>query len=209
MACIKLIIALLLFSMSTRAQTFAEWFSQKKTQKKYLTQQIAALQVYSGYLKTGYRIAKGGLGSITSYVGNEYGLHDGYYTHLKAVNAAVKNNPQVNDIIRWQQDILKQTNAIKKQDGLTATETAYTGKVCNALLSDCDARITDLQTILADNKTDMSDEERIRQIVRLHQAMQDNYRFAASFRSQLQLYLRNKQQESNDHNTLTQLYANR
>ncbi|MCH5688762.1 conjugal transfer protein TraI [Niabella sp. W65] len=34
-----------------QAQTFAEWFQQKKTQKKYLLQQIAALQVYIGYAK--------------------------------------------------------------------------------------------------------------------------------------------------------------
>ncbi|WP_439697448.1 hypothetical protein ACFGVS_03335 [Mucilaginibacter sp. AW1-7] len=196
-------------SHCAQAQTFAEWFSQKKTQKKYLLQQIAALQVYSGYLKTGYSIAKGGLGSINSYVGNEFSLHDGYYKHLNKVNIAVKNNPQVNDIIRWQQDILKQTMAIKKQGGLTANENNYTGKVCSALLSDCDARINDLQTILSDNKTAMSDEERIRQIARLHQAMQDNYRFAGNFRSQLQLYVRNKQQEQNDHHTLKNLYANR
>jgi hypothetical protein len=209
MACIKLTIIAVLLSFSAKAQTFAEWFSQKKTQKKYLLQQIAALQVYSGYLKPGYSIAKGGLGSIGHHIGNEYSLHGTYYTHLKTVNVAVKNNPQVNDILRWQQDILKQTTAIKKQGGLTTTENKYTAKVCQALLSDCDARINDLQTILSDNKTEMSDEERIRQVARLHAAMQDNYRFAASFRSQLQLYVRNKQQEQNDLNTLKNLYANR
>ena len=191
------------------AQTFAEWFSQKKTQKKYLLQQIAALQVYSGYLKTGYSIAKGGLGSIGGYVGSEYGLHGSYYTHLKSVNSAVKGNPQVNGIIRWQQDILKQTAAIKKQTGLTATESSYVNKVCQAVLSDCDARLQDLQIVLSDNKVEMSDEERIRQIARLHEAMQDNYRFAASFQSQLLLYVRNKIQEQNDHHTLKNLYANR
>jgi hypothetical protein len=196
-------------SHGVRAQTFAEWFSQKRTQKKYLLQQIAALQVYSGYLKTGYGIAKGGLGSIGGFLRNEYGLHSNYYTHLKTVNIAVKNNPQVDEIIRRQQDILKQTAAIKKQDGLTSTETNYSAKVCRALLSDCDARINDLQTILSDNKTEMSDEERIRQISRLHLAMQDNYRFAADFRSQLQIYVRNRQQEQQDNNTLKKLYANR
>ncbi|QHS56579.1 hypothetical protein GWR56_13880 [Mucilaginibacter sp. 14171R-50] len=208
MDCIKLTLVALLLAGSVRAQTFAEWFSQKKTQKKYLLQQIAALQVYSGYLKTGYSIAKGGLGSITSYVGNEFSLHDGYYKHLNTVSIAVKNNPRVDDIIRWQQDILKQTMAIKKQTGLTANENNYAGKVCSALLSDCDARINDLQTILSDNKTEMSDEERLRQIGRLHIAMQDNYRFAANFRSQLQIYARNKQQEQQDNNTLRNLYAN-
>ena len=50
---------------TVRAQTFAEWFQQKSTQKKYLLQQIAALQVYAAYYKAGNNIAHNGLGSIT------------------------------------------------------------------------------------------------------------------------------------------------
>jgi len=205
---------LLAFAMVTaamshcaQAQTFAEWFSQKKTQKKYLLQQIAALQVYSGYLKTGYSIAKGGLGSIGNYLGDEYGLHGDYYQRLKIVNSAVNNDPQVNDILRWQSDILTQTNAVKKQVGLSQQESDYITKVCRALLADCDARMNDLEMIVSDNKIEMSDEQRLRQVARLHQAMQDNYRFAAGFHSQLILYVRNKTQAQKDHNTLNKLYA--
>lgn len=209
MDCIKLTLIALLFSLSASAQTFAEWFSQKKTQKKYLLQQIAALQVYSGYLKTGYSIAKGGLGSIGGYVGQEFNQHKGYYTYLKAVSAAVKQNPQVNDILRWQQDILSQTSAIKEQAGLTANERTYTKRVCAALLSDCDVRINELQTVLTDTKVEMSDEERLRQTARIHAAMQDNYRFVRSFQNQLQVYVRSKEQDKQDVNTLNQLYAKR
>ncbi|SDH48773.1 hypothetical protein [Mucilaginibacter gossypii] len=209
MAFIKLTCLFLLFGLTTRAQTFAEWFRQKSTQKKYLYQQIAALQIYSGYLHKGYSIAKGGLGSIGGYIGNEYGLHGSYYAHLKTVSVPVKNNPQINDILRWQQDILQKAGQLKAQSGLTSNETHYVDKVCDALLSDCDARLNDLQTILADQKTEMSDEERIRQIARLHQAMQDNYRFAAGFQAQLQLYVRDKKQQIQDINTLNHWYANR
>ena len=190
-----------------QAQSFAEWFSQKKTQKKYLLQQIAALQVYSSYLQKGYRIAKGGLGNIGGYIGKEYGLHSGYYNHLKTVSSPVKNNPQVNEILHWQQDILKQVSQLKDQKGLTTNEEIYVRKVGNALLSDCDAQLNDLQTVLADQKATMSDEERIRQIARLHLAMEDNYRFVAGFRSQLQFYIRSKQQEIQDVNYLNRLYA--
>jgi len=191
-----------------QAQSFAEWFSQKKTQKKYLLQQIAALQIYSSYLQKGYYIAKGGLGSIGGYIGKEYGLHSGYYTHLKAVSVPVKNNPQVIEVIRWQRDILEQNKLLKGQKGLTNNELEYVSRVCNAVLSDCDARLNDLQTVLTDQKTAMDDEARIRQIARIHQRMQDNYRFVASFRSQLQIYIRSKQQEIQDVNTLNHLYAN-
>ncbi len=41
---------IILFTETLSAQTSAEWLSQKKTQKKYLVQQIAALDVYAGYL---------------------------------------------------------------------------------------------------------------------------------------------------------------
>jgi hypothetical protein len=207
MACIKLTCVFLLLGVTVRAQTFSEWFRQKSTQKKYLYQQIAALQVYSGYLQKGYGIAKDGLGSIGGFIGNEYGLHSSYFTHLETVSVPVKNNPQVNEILRWQQDILKQVNQLKDQDGLTTKEAMYVSRVSNALLSACNAQLNDLQTVLADQKTKMSDEERIRQIARLHLAMQDNYRFAASFRSQLQIYVRSKQQEVQDVNNLNHLYA--
>jgi hypothetical protein len=208
MACIKLTCLFVLFSITAEAQTFGEWFKQTSTQKKYLLQQIAALQVYSGYIQKGYGIAKGGLGSVGGAIGNEYSLHSSYYRHLQTVSVPVKNNPQVTEILRWQQDILKQTGQLKSQNGLTPSESAYTARVCQALLSDCDARLTNLQTVLADEKTKMSDEERIRQIARIHQAMEDNNRFAAEFINQVKVYLLQKQQEKDELNTLKKLYGN-
>lgn len=191
------------------AQTFAEWFSQKKTQRSYLLQQIAALNTYRVYAVNGYSIAKGGLGSIGGHLGNEYGLHQSYYQHLSTVNSAVKNDPKIKDILAWQQDIITQVSSIEHQNGLTTDEHTYTVKVCNSLLQDCDSRLNDLNTVLTDNKTNMSDEERLRQINRLHLAMQENYRFASSFSNQLKIYALQKQQAGRDINTLKGLYEGR
>ena len=55
---ILILFLLTIIVTTTQAQTFAEWFRQKKTQKQYLIQQIAALQVYIGYAQKGYSIAK-------------------------------------------------------------------------------------------------------------------------------------------------------
>jgi hypothetical protein len=189
------------------AQTFAEWFKQKSTQKKYLQQQIVALNVYGGYLRNGYRIAKNGLGSIGSYIKNEFELHGSYYDHLKTVSPAVKNDPQIADILRWQRQIILTTASMRDQNGLTRPEHNYITKVRRALLDDCDARLHDLEVIIADQKITMSDEERLRQLGRLHLAMQDNYRFAASFDAQLRLYIRSKQQHEQNVNSLIELYA--
>jgi hypothetical protein len=208
MASFRIILFLLLASTSVQAQTFAEWFKQKSTQKKYLLQQIAALQVYTTYLNKGYHIAKGGLGSISGAVGREFQLHTGYYDDLKTVGSPIKNNSQVRDILRWQQDILNQCSAMKKQSGLTVPEAAYVSSVCEAVLKDCDSRLLDLRTVLADHKIGMTDEERLGLIARLHEAMQDNYRFAASFGSEVSMYAQSKQQEKNDLITINSLYEN-
>jgi len=57
-------IIILLSGAQVNAQTWNEWFRQKKTQKKYLVQQIAALKVYLKYLKQGYRIVDKGLSLV-------------------------------------------------------------------------------------------------------------------------------------------------
>ena len=83
-------IALLLsFATSGSAQTFAEWFNQKATQRKYLIQQIAALQVYIGYVSKGYSIAKNGLNTIRDIKRGDFNLHNSYLTSLVTVNPKI------------------------------------------------------------------------------------------------------------------------
>jgi len=79
-------IGLMLFlsAGNIHAQTFSEWFRQKKTQKKYLLQQIAALQVYIGYAQKGYRIAKEGLTTIGGFTKGEFDLHSDFINSLSS-----------------------------------------------------------------------------------------------------------------------------
>lgn len=197
--------ALLVFSIFTaistgiavnaKAQTFAEWFSQKKTQKKYLLQQIAALQVYSSYLKQGYGIATNGLGSISGYLKSENSLHNTYYSRLSTADPAVKNNAMVKDIMAWQADILKRTQEINRVSGMTPPEKNYLSRVNAALLKDCDADLNMLQNVISDNKVPMSDAERIGLLTNIHSAMLANYKFASGFAAQVKIMAQSRQQE--------------
>jgi hypothetical protein len=191
---------------TVRAQTFAEWFSQKKTQKKYLLQQIAALQVYSGYLKQGYQFATKGLSSISGSLNAENGLHSTYYSRLKNVDPAVKNNDMVKDILTWQQDILTRSLSIDKISGLTGDEKNYLVSVMTAVLKDCDQQLTTLQNVVDNGKMEMSDSERIALLGKIHNAMMDNYRFASGFAAQAKRYALQKQQEQNQAELSKQLY---
>jgi Tfp pilus assembly protein PilP len=195
----KSIIIILLCSqcLTTKAQTFAEWFSQKKTQKMYLLQQIAALQIYSTYLKQGYGIATNGLGSISGYLKSENGLHQTYYTRLRTADPVVKNDPMVKEIMAWQQDILKRTQEINQVNGLTTAEKNYLSSVTTTVLKDCNQQLSSLQNVVSDNKAEMSDAERITLITRIHTAMQSNYQFTSSFAAQVKIVAVRRQQEEN------------
>lgn len=208
--------ALLLFAAVTagmgfqqaQAQTFAEWFKQKSTQKKYLLQQISALLVYRQYARQGYAIAQGGLGSIGNYLGSEFGLHREHYERLRQVNPEVRKDPQVQAILHWQQDILLRTNELKKVKGLKAKERDHIRAVCASLLSDCDGQLHDLEVLLTDGKAELSDEQRLRQLARVHRQMQDNYRFASSFQHEVMSFLLQREQEQKGIDQLKEVYGN-
>jgi hypothetical protein len=189
------------------AQTFAEWFSQKKTQKKYLLQQIAALQVYSGYVKKGYSIASRGLGNISGYLKSENSLHTTYYKRLKTADPVVKNDPMIKAIIAWQRDILIRTKEINQTSGITTAEKKYLSQVCGAVLTDCNQQLNTLQNVISDNKIEMSDAERLTLITKIHAGMLANYKFTSGFSAQVKILGVRREQEQGQVVTSKRIYG--
>lgn len=184
----KILLFLLLFitaAGSLKAQTFAEWFQQKKTQKKYLLQQIAALQVYIGYAKKGYNIAKEGLNTIGGFTRGEFNLHTDYFNSLRSVNPEVKRYVKVTEIIALQIKIVQNYNRTYRQlhnsDAFSGGELSYIGRVFSRLLNDCDKTLDELITITTDGKLEMKDDERMARIDRLYLDMQDKFTFSQTF----------------------------
>ncbi len=167
------------------AQTWAEWFRQKATQKKYLLQQIAALQVYSGYLSKGYSIAKNGLNTIKSIKNGDLLQHSNYFTSLITVNPKIKRYAKVADIIALQITIAKQSgNAIKSfrnNHHFTLTEIDYLQSVYSKLLSDCAKNLDELLTLITNGNLQMKDDERIKAIDKIYLDMQDKQQFVRAF----------------------------
>jgi hypothetical protein len=182
------------------AQTFAEWFSQKSTKKKYLLQQIAALEAYGSVLKTGYNVAHKGLGTIGSFNNGEFQLHSTFYTNLKAVSPAVQHNAQAKEILAWQQDINTAFSHVRADD--------YYNEVKAAVLKDCDQQLTELQKVLAGNSMEMSDADRLKRIGAIHAEMLSNYRFTIGFCNNATLMDADKNRQPADLQTLKNLYGN-
>ena len=183
----KLIFLLLmaLLAHGARPQNFSEWFRQKKTQKKYLVKQIAALQVYLEQVKKGYSIVQEGLATIGGIKEGQLGLHGNYFNALKKVNPGVKDHEKVAAIFVLHQKTERacgQAFALAMESGAFSPEEAsYIGRVFARLLDDCAATVRELDRTTTAGPYEMKDGERLRRIHALYAEMLDQYRFAKSF----------------------------
>ena len=183
----RLLMMLLLFLCTNycSAQTWSEWFRQKKTQKKYLLQQIAALQTYVGYVEKGYSIAEKGLNTIRDIKHGDFNLHNIFFNSLTSVNSKVKKYSKVAVIIASQISISKQVrNTIKQcinSKQLTAAELNYLQQVFSNLLDDCAKNLNELLGLITDGEQKMKDDERIIRIDKLYDEMHDKQVFVQSF----------------------------
>jgi hypothetical protein len=170
---------------TVEAQNWNEWFSQKNTQKKYLIQQIVALQVYLKYLKEGYDIAKKGLKKIEHIKDANSHDHQKYFESLRLVNPSVRNSSKVSVIIAYQTQIINQfrklDNECEKEPNLSKEEIRYIKDVHENLLKQCEVAIDDLNTILIDRASQMEDDDRIERIDGVYEDMKNKYAFTRSF----------------------------
>ncbi len=197
-----LLYMLLLYSQSTFGQNSEEWLNQKKTQEKYLKQQIAALQVYIGYAKTGYKIANKGLTTVQNLKKGDFNLHRDFISSFRNVNPRVKGYAKVADIIGYQLRMIKQSKDMLKgaieAGQFTATELDYCSMVIGNLLNSSLDNIEELINIITSGELSMKDDERIKRIDALYADMQDKYSFVSSFSEEMGLLTVQRMRELHD-----------
>ena len=210
----KNLLILFLFGMlttTTQAQNFDEWFRQKRTQKEYLIQQIAALQVYIGYAQKSYSIAQEGLNMIGDFKRGEFNLHTGYFNSLKSVNPKIKQYAKVADIIAMQVAIIKGFSRTRRQmqesGAFNGPELDYIIRVLGRLLADCENTLDELITVTTDGNLEMKDDERLKRINILYQDMTDKYTFCLSFSNETNLLAASRKKENIDIQTGRALYG--
>lgn len=198
---------MILTATDSKAQTFAEWFSQGKTQIKYLTQQIATLNACETSIRQGYNMLKGEWTSIGNFKNGEFGLHQSYYTSLSTVNPQVKSSPDISSLATEQQYIIAMLNAVQQVAGLTNDEQGYVKTVAQNIFNDCTKDLDKLNSVLKNGTLQMSDDERLKQIHSVQVAMLDKYQFTQSFCNSVRLMAAQRNQDSNETQTLNKLYG--
>jgi len=204
-------ILLMFFNSCAFAQTAAEWTQQKKTQIKYLVQQIAALQVYTTYVEKGYSIAHSGLNMIQDIKKGDFNLHSDYFSSLKNVNPTVKAYSKIAEIISMQINIVKachqQRSNMNNSKQFNSDEISYAGKVFENVLNGCTEITDQLIVITTDGLLQMKDDERIKRIDYLYKNMQDRFSFVQHFSNENNILAVQRMKDQNDVEVSKELYG--
>lgn len=185
-----LLLLLLAFSIEglqpAQAQSaFGSFFSQNKTYRKRLAEQIALLKVYKGYLDKGYDLVRDGMGTINAFKSGEFNLHDFFFKSLKAVNPQIRKYSRLPEVIQMQAAIIelhiRDFAKVKRSRLYSDDELLYLARVYGHLLEDCEQSITELMELLSADLWQLSDNERIARIDQLHGQVLEMYLFGKSF----------------------------
>lgn len=200
------IIILTICVKACKAQTFAEWFQQKKTQKKYLIEQIAAFKIYICYVQKGYSITEKGLSTISNIKNGDFNLHKDFFSSLKSINPTIRNYAKVAGIIAFQiktVKVYKDTyRQVQSSNLFNSDEVHYVFKAFTSLLSDCTDVIDALITVATNGELEMKDDERLKRIDSLYSLMQDNCTFAQSFSVETKFLTVQRMKEKNGIQTI-------
>ncbi|MCY1522131.1 hypothetical protein D9M68_569760 [compost metagenome] len=190
------------------AQTWNEFFRQKKTQQKYLLEQLTALKLYTGYLKKGYELVSGGLSTIKDISNGEFGLHDAFISGLKKVSPVMKNNTKVTEIIQMQLATSRAFSALNADPNLTVSNLAYIAEVRENLWQESLKDLEELLLVVTSGRMEMSDSERINRLDLIYLSMVEKSAFVQHFCTEIQSMIRQREIEENAIKEIRSMYGN-
>ncbi|NRF41103.1 hypothetical protein [Pedobacter foliorum] len=176
---------LLLIGSAGKAQTWAEFFKQKKTQRTYLAQQVAGLKVYLSFGKQGYHIIQDGLNTINSLKKGDFNLHKLFFNQLKNPSAKIKNLSLLADIAQLQGHTLnlsaRYLEEVAHNKSFHPEELSYQHRVFQRLRASCAHAMEECYLLTEDNQLELSDDQRINRLQNLHHQMLSHLEFCKSF----------------------------
>lgn len=182
----------------------------QSSQVKLYLQQIAANKVLIGYIQKGYKIARTSLTTINNIKNGEFSLHRELFASLKKINPRIKKLAIVADIISLEAKIVQDYrviyNHLKESKQFTQREIEYIYSVFTRLLNDTAFTLDELLTLITADEYQMSDDERLMRLNKLHRDMSDNYVFAQQFGDHTMLLAAQRQKEKQEVETSRSLF---
>lgn len=189
-------------------QTFGEFFNQKKTQRKYFIEQLAALKLYAGYLQKGYLIGRDGIQAVRDITNGEFGLHSAFISSLSKVSPVISRHKKLAEVIDMQLEMVSVFKALGRMHDLEPMALAYIASVGSEILEASVSDVEVLMMIISSGRLELDEEERLRRLDDLHASVEEKYRFVRWFRGEVLLLNKQKDKLLNDLIGIGGLYEN-
>lgn len=191
--------------LTAQAQTFNEWFRQKKTQEIYLLQQIAALKFYAGYVKKGYETFDRGSKTISAIKSGDFNMHDVFF------NDKIKLNPNLSKAVE-NLGLVQLNTAIKDKGNqskrfiyktldFSDKQKTYFSSVIANVEREAEGLYSNFKELITKNELTMDDDERLKRLTNLKQEYLLLYQFINLFDHQIRGYNQQLRSEQNDIST--------
>lgn len=194
-----------------KAQSFSEWFKQKKTQKKYLLAQIAALETYLKAAEKGYDIAQNGLSAISVLKDSDFMQHVLHFQRLEMVTPRVKNYSKVLAIAEMEDRSEQFRSALMAEKGLNnllnTQELTSLHQICDDANIEAVKDLEELELLVTDGKLKMTDDERISHIDRLYLEVKNKLRRVVTLAQNIRSLINGRKKQADGTRILEQLYG--
>lgn len=200
-----------LLSVTAQGQTWSEWFQQKKTQIRYLGQQIAALQVYIGYVKKGYEIADKGLSIIGNIKDGEFNLHRDFFSSLSAINPRIRSYARVAELavlqVKMVQTHQRSIQALEQSGQFTPVELEHVSTVFLRVVQASMDHLEELVRLLQPGDYALKDDERIARIEQMQMGIRDKARMIQQYARSNLVLAAQRSREAGDVKRLKEVYG--
>lgn len=206
-----LAVMLLMFWGSLQAQSFSEWFRQKKTQKKYLLAQIAALETYARVIKKGYELAGSGLSMVAALKNGDFMQHTLRFSTLEMVSPRIKNYSKVLAITELEDKAarsLRSMMEIKDLEYLLSPRELNELRQADAeMRSEAAKDLEQLELLVSDGRLKMTDDARIRLIDQLYIEVQKEYSQTMNLTRGIRMLTDSRRKRAGDTRMLKKVYG--
>lgn len=158
-------IAILLSSATVQGQTLREWIQQKKTQKRYLLQQILANESLLFALRKGYQVSQNGLRGLWWDWEQETGWHRLFFDRLKYISPDMLEYARLGELIAGYLQAMRQAriqvSTLTSSAGFQPSEIRWVHEVYAALQTHGERLLLEMIALLIDKELELAPEERM------------------------------------------------
>lgn len=185
------VLVLLSVNMIGMAQSFDEWFRQKKTQLKYLKAQIAAEEAFINSVEEGYQLVQKGTDVIGVLKKGDYDLHSEHFGSLSKVKLRVGQYAVMQAFSDLQGAIVHLSEeAIRNASSLPHWREMISDYF-EELLGHVQADMDETKDLTTNDEASLTDAQRIDGIYEISLRMKKNYETAVELRNSVNILLFN------------------